>query len=364
LFRGQGEESYVSISEKVITGCLLGTAAGDSLGLPYEGLTAGRQLRMFREICGHRLFFDRGMISDDTEHACMVAMALISSRGDSKVFISSLARLLRRWLLFLPAGTGIATLRAGIRLLAGIPPSKSGVFSAGNGPCMRSAILGVLYGDEPARLSEMVRASTILTHRDPKAEYGAMAVATAASIAARIEEEVSPADFIAHLGEALPAEAREFHHLVEEVAESLARGEPTAVYAASRGLSRGITGYTYHTVPAVIHCWLRNQQHFERALLEIIRCGGDTDTTAAILGAIVGAHVGKEGIPAAWLDKILEWPCSVQYLSRLAHELYLVSTGAEGAKPQSLPFPSSPLRNLPFMLLVLLHGFRRLLPPY
>lgn len=350
--------------EKKITGCLLGTAAGDSLGLPYEGLTAPRQLRMYPEIRGQRLFFDRGMISDDTEHTCMVAMALIFSQGDREAFMSSLARLFKLWLVFLPAGTGMATLKSSIRLLGGASPHKSGVFSAGNGPSMRSAILGVIYGDEPAKLSAMVKASTMITHRDPKAEYGAMAVALAASLAARTETEIKPSDYRDLLKERLPEEASGFHRLMEGVVQSIAQGETTAVYAASQGLSEGISGYTCHTVPAVIHCWLRNQQNFERGLLEIIRCGGDTDTTGAILGAITGAHVGREGIPPVWLDKIMEWPCSVTYMSRLAHELYITCTGEERAKPPSIPFPASPFRNLFFMFLVLLHGFRRLLPPY
>ncbi|MCP4809501.1 MAG: ADP-ribosylglycohydrolase family protein, partial [Proteobacteria bacterium] len=52
-------------------------------------------------------------------------------------------------------------------------------------------------------------------------------------------------------------------------------------------------GYVYHTVPAVIHAWMAYPEDFRNALLDIIGCGGDTDTTGAILGAIVGAGAAE-----------------------------------------------------------------------
>jgi hypothetical protein len=65
-----------------IVGCLLGTAIGDALGLPYEGLTRDRQLVLYPNIDRQRLVFGKGMISDDTEHTCLVAQALIASAGN------------------------------------------------------------------------------------------------------------------------------------------------------------------------------------------------------------------------------------------------------------------------------------------
>jgi ADP-ribosyl-[dinitrogen reductase] hydrolase len=82
------------------------------------------------------------MMSDDTEHSCMVAESLIESGFDPERFEALFAKRLRWWLLGVPAGTGFATLRACLRLLCGIPSYRSGVFSAGNGPAMRAAILG------------------------------------------------------------------------------------------------------------------------------------------------------------------------------------------------------------------------------
>src|SRR5688572_25940638 len=112
--------------EEAIVGCLLGTAVGDALGLPCEGLSRRRQERLFGRIDGHRFLFGRGMVSDDTEHTCLVAQALIASAGDIPRFERHLAREFRFWLLGLPAGIGRATLKAVLRLWLGVGPGRSG----------------------------------------------------------------------------------------------------------------------------------------------------------------------------------------------------------------------------------------------
>ena len=94
-----------------LTGCLLGMAAGDALGLPREGLSARRAERMYGTEIRHRLVAGRGMVSDDTEHACMTGQALLASGGGPARFARSLGWRLSGWLLALPAGVGWGTLR-------------------------------------------------------------------------------------------------------------------------------------------------------------------------------------------------------------------------------------------------------------
>ena len=151
-----------------IVGCILGTAVGDALGLPYEGLSRDRLQKFVPLIQGHNFFINKGAVSDDTEHTCMVAQSLIVSGGEEAEFTDALAMRLRWWLLGLPAGIGKGTLQAIIRLWQKLPPDRSGVDSAGNGAAMRSAILGVCYGADRQKLLSLVKASTIITHKDPK----------------------------------------------------------------------------------------------------------------------------------------------------------------------------------------------------
>lgn len=344
-----------------ICGCLLGTALGDAVGLPYEGLSAKRARRLLGSPTRHRLFFGRGMVSDDTEQSCMVAQALIASGSDPEIFQRKLARSLRWWLVGLPAGVGLATLRSILKMWAGISPARSGVFSAGNGPAMRSAILGAAI-DDLDLLRRMVRANTLLTHTDPSAEEGAFAVALAAWMA-RQSEPVDRQRYLALLVERLSPDSK-LLSLVEQAIVSVGEAEPTTAFAAALGLERGVTGYVLHTVPVAVHAWLSNPADLRIAVQSVIDCGGDTDTTAAIVGGIVGAGVGRDALPADWLDRLWEWPRTVGWMDRLGRILAESIIEAGSSPPPALPIIGLMLRNILFLSIVLFHGFRRLLPPY
>ena len=345
-------------------GCLLGTAVGDALGLPCEGLSKRRQAKLFPVLDCYFFVGKKGMVSDDTEHTCFVAQALIASSGEVEKFSHHLSWSLRFWLLSLPGGIGFATLRAILKLWIGFPVARSGVFSAGNGPAMRSAIIGVCYGDNPPQLREIVRASTRLTHTDPKAEYGALAIAWAAYLASQ-NENVCPENFRNGLADLLPeANAAEFLALMTRAVEAVLQGISTAEFAIQLGLEKGITGYIYHTVPGAIHAWLLHPNNFLAGITTIIRCGGDTDTTAAIVGAIIGARVGKAGIPKQFLQNLSEWPRSIQWIEKLGQQLSEVIEDKKAKTPLSLNYFAVAMRNLFFISVVIAHVLRRLLPPY
>ncbi len=345
-----------------IVGCILGTAVGDALGLPYEGVSPQRATRLLGPPDRYRFVLGRGMVSDDTEHTCMVAQSLIESRGDVDVFIKCFASRLRWWILALPAGVGKATARAGIKLWLGAKPARAGVFSAGNGPAMRAAIFGAAIDHVPYML-ELVHASTRLTHSDPKANYGAIAVALAARHS-RDRESVDANLWLSAVVDAVGEEGSELIDLLRRTVDSAAAGESTMSFADSRGLSKGVTGYTYHTVPVAIHAWLSHSKDFQQAITTIIQCGGDADTTAAIVGGIVGAGVGEAGIPREWIDGIWEYPRSVRWMILLGETLADVSKEKPPAKAPNVNPIAVLIRNSLFLFIVLLHGFRRLAPPY
>jgi ADP-ribosylglycohydrolase len=346
-----------------IIGCLLGTAVGDAVGLPCEGVSKRRQQKLFPDTNGPHLFFNKRMVSDDTEHTCMVAQALIASAGDVDLFARVLARQLRGWILSLPVGTGMATLKACLRLCTGISPERSGVFSAGNGPAMRSAIIGVCYGHDYEKLRALVRASTRITHTDPKAEWGALAVALVAHCM-RSDAEFSPHEYSRRLRELLGDEAQELLQLVEQAADSAVMHQGTQQFATSIGCGERVSGYVLHTVPVALHACFRYSDDVRTAVLETVHCGGDTDSTAAIVGGVLGARVGRGGIPDDWLRSLWEWPRSVRWMSDLGSTLAQVV--AQNQPQKLLPlFALTVLpRNLFLFLLALMHVVRRALPPY
>lgn len=345
-------------------GCLLGTAAGDALGLPYEGLSPRRAAKLFPDTSRHHLLFGKGLVSDDTEHACFVAQALIRSRGDIDEFQRQLARSLRWWLLTLPAGVGFATLRAILKLWLGIAPNHSGVFSAGNGPAMRSPLLGVAFGHDPALLQAYVKTSTEMTHTDPKARFGALAVALATHHGAS-RGDLSSREYLHELHALLADEpATEFLGLVERAAESARTAESVSDFAAGIGSRNGISGYSYHTVPCVLQTWFRHGDDFEAGLQAIIKAGGDADTAGAIYGGIVGARVGAAGIPETWLADIADWPRSIGWIRQLGQTTADSISNEADARCPGYFVPGILPRNLVFLTVVLAHGFRRLAPPY
>ena len=358
--------------EDAIVGCLLGTAVGDALGLACEGLSRRRQLRMFPRLEGYKLLpFGKGLCSDDTEHTCMLAQSLIETAhchdpdGMGISFASNFGWRLRFWLLGLPAGIGFATLRAILKLWIGIPPRWSGVFSAGNAPAMRIALVGVCYGHDLPRMQALVHTATRITHTDLKAQHGATAVALAGHFAATRKRDVTPQEYLAALEQLCGKQAGILLH-VRSVVESVARGESAETYAATIGCANGVTGFIYHTVPVALHVWLRRQTDYRGALLETVRLGGDTDTVAAVVGALVGARVGKDGIPQEWLDDLSEWPRTKDWMERLGVRLAGLVHLPDPHPADAIPLNWIKLlaRNLLFIPLVLAHGFRRLLPPY
>jgi ADP-ribosyl-[dinitrogen reductase] hydrolase len=346
-----------------IAGVLLGTAVGDALGLPREGLSRRRAERLFGpQPLKHRLLFGRGMVSDDTEHACMTAQALLHSACDVNAFAPSLAWRLRFWLLGLPAGIGYATLRSILKLWIGFSPNRSGVWSAGNGPAMRSAILGVCLGDDPERLRAFVRASTRLTHSDPPAERGALLIALAAHYGSRNDPgTVRAAEFLRSARGTLVDADDRINQLLAGIENHLERGSSLAEFADALNLQRGVSGYIYHTAPVTLYAWLRWPGQFRRAVEAVIALGGDSDTTGAITGALAGATCGATGIPEEWIKGLWEWPRSAAWMRELADQLALPPTDWH---PVPLFWPAVIPRNLLFLVTILIHALRRLLPPY
>lgn len=337
-----------------LAGCLLGTAVGDSLGLPTEGLCRERANRFIGPgPLEHRFFLGRGMLSDDTEHACFTLEALAISGGDESRFSRSLAWRLRWWFAGAPAGIGLATAKACLKLWVGTSPSKSGVNSAGNGPCMRAAVLGAALSEDRTRLLSLVDRSSYLTHRDPRAVDGGRVVAVSAARARQVANgELSAAQLIDELHEIVVTE--EWRSRLNLLGSALHEAWTAERVLDGLGCPKGVSGFVMHSAPAALWCWLRSPTDFRRVVESAICLGGDTDTVGAIVGGLAGAGLGEEKIPASWLKGVRDWPRTTDWLQRLAE-----------AVEQGLPVPKkfsvgAVPRNAWFLAVVLGHGFRRL----
>lgn len=346
-----------------LSGCLLGMAVGDALGLPREGLSRLRAAKIFgTPPLKHRFIFKYGMVSDDTEHAIMVVESLLLARNDPNRFMTALAWRLRCWFLCLPAGVGLATARAILKLWLGCSPLRSGVASAGNGPAMRAPVIGATFAFQQHSLEEFVTVSTRITHTDPRAEQGALLIALAAREGA-LHGPVTEAATLLATWRSIVEDAQLLQALTL-IEQHLVHQSSAQVFADELGLSHGVSGFINHTVPVALYAWLRYPNDFRQAVEAVIALGGDTDTTSAIVGGLMGATLGDSAIPGEWLDGIIEWPRSTQWMRRLCARLASYLATGEAMQPPGYCWPAIFLRNITFLLIVLYHGFRRLFPPY
>ena len=345
-----------------IRGLILGTAVGDALGLPAEGLSPETISKLGWSNWKHRFVFGKGMVSDDTEHTLFVCQALLCYPDNVKCFKASLAWKLRWWLFAIPAGIGFGTLRAIIKLWFFVPLNKSGVFTAGNGPAMRSAIIGARFFDDTDKIMEYAKASTELTHTDPKAIVGATAISYAAALAVKStkEQRLDAKSFFGSLRCLCNQDDNEWPKFVDLMEQSLSEGLSVADFVIKMNLKKGVTGYIYHTVPVAIYSWLRYYGNFKTTLTEVLNCGGDTDTAGAITGALAGTTVGEDGIPKEWIDNIMEWPRSISVLRKAADALSLHDKQIPGSIKYF--WPGVIIRSLLMVLVVVGHIFLRLLP--
>ena len=175
------------------------------------------------------------------------------------------------------------------------PKLFEGTGSFGNGAAMRAAPIGAYFADAPEVVAEEAGKSARVTHAHSEGVAGAVAVAMAACFAARAGE-----DEFDLIGEVLPflpdsevrlrlEQAQKMEDLTsEQVAEILGSGQ--AVTAQD-------------TVPFCLWCAHHEGAYFEEALWHTVAGLGDRDTTCAIVGGIVGARVGIDGIPSEWREK-------------------------------------------------------------
>jgi ADP-ribosylglycohydrolase len=333
-----------------LTNSLLGGSLGDSIGLPAEGISAMRIARLWPGPLRHRFLFGCGMVSDDTEHAVITALSIAKHGVDPDRFARDLARRLRWWFAGIPAGIGLGTARSILKLWCGISPARSGVGSAGNGPMMRAAVIGVHLADDEASRRNFTDASTRITHSDPRAAEGARMIAAAAAMACKGMDTAAILDQIERLVESTEMKVR--YPLLRE---ALAAQTEVGTFADSFGRKPGfVSGFAPDSAAVALFAWLRHRGDFRATIESAVKSGGDTDTVAFIAGSLAGIDVGQKGMPTEWITGLRDWPIHPSSIQRLGT-----------ADPPCYPvWPLSLIRNSLFLLIVLTHGFRRLLPPY
>lgn len=170
----------------------------------------------------------------------------------------------------------------------------------GNGGAMRVAPVGAYFADDMDAVIREAVASAEVTHANPDGQAGAVAVAVAAALAARMGEgtmERSGSALLQAAFEATPEGATR-----AGLARALTIPLDYAVATAASVLGAGYRVLSWDTVPFALWCAARHIDDWVEAMWTTVAGLGDRDTTCAMVGGVVVLAHGPEAIPAAWLE--------------------------------------------------------------
>jgi len=184
--------------------------------------------------------------------------------------------------------------------------------SFGNGSAMRVAPVGLLYSHNPEKLREIAYQSSSITHSHELGKEGAALQACAVALALNTpsDEHIDKEAFISGLENFIQDQL--YKEKVAQIRELLGEQDKAEVVTV---LGNGIEAP--RSVPTAIYCFLRQAQSYKDTVIYAISLGGDTDTIAAMAGAISGAYLGIEAIPSEWRAKLE----NREYIEALAENL-------------------------------------------
>ena len=108
---------------------------------------------------------------------------------------------------------------------------------------------------------------------------------------------------------------------LEQLRPFLAAGRSPSAVARHFGWDTGISGFIVPTTVMACYCFLRYPTNFDRAVQSSIGLGGDTDSVAAIVGGLVGAHVGYEKLPTRLVEQLNVPPHNAAWIAEMAERL-------------------------------------------
>lgn len=283
---------------------LVGCAIGDALGNPFEMKPAASPVLQewdgLFKAGGTFWKGEAGQYTDDTLMSMALSASLVEKSGFDPEHVAA------NYLAWYESGNtrGIGTTTAGamvnLKLGAtwqesGLKKTYDGLPAGGNGTAMRAAPIGLYYRKDPEKLLESAMLDASITHNALEPKMGSVAVALATAMLAEGREDLIEV----------------FEDIVEVIADSAVKEKivlainhidfKTEHFEALADI--GVSGYVPETVGAAFYC-LGATTNFKDAVVLAVKAGGDTDTTAAIVGAMAGTLYGLDGIPSEYKDKV------------------------------------------------------------
>lgn len=326
-----------------IRGSLIGGAIGDALGYPVEFIYSYEEIQKRYGECGitrldtnqHWLGEDeqvgKAVVSDDTQMTLFTANGLLNAKRQKSNMIYSICRAYIEWYLTqvgkwsnkykdcwiaripelnkrrAPGNTCMSSLYA---IYSGREPMNN---SKGCGGVMRIAPIP-LYAAVDNRMGildadKLAGDAAEITHQHP---LGFISAALMSHVIYRLALDIEPTqDSMKHYIMEGVAEMRKqykaYHNDVERMAELAER----AIFLLDKGktdlenighLGEGWTGE--EALAIALYCALKHFDSFENAMIAAVNHGGDSDSTGAVTGNILGAAIGYEAIPQFYKDDL------------------------------------------------------------
>lgn len=278
-----------------IAGSVLGLPLGDAVGAPFEGKRAAEVPDPLPALELPWMGLPPGSTTDDTAMARNLVRSL-TARGELDPD-DLMARHLE-WFRSGPPDVGAFTRRVLSRVDRGEDASEAArsvweergpEVSAGNGSVMYCAPLGLAYANRAEELPEVAPKLSALTHHDERCRTAVLAVTVAVAALARgqsSEGAVGAAFLAVEDGEG----GEELEYLVE-------------MAGVGRPIDGPDQGFCLFTAGVGLQSLLGTGD-FEAEVRRVVSLGGDTDTNAAVAGALLGTLVGEEGLSHEWLDRL------------------------------------------------------------
>lgn len=319
-------------------GCLLGGAAGDAMGYPVENMKREEIIEKYgnRGILRYELTDGKAEISDDTQLTLFTANALINAavsefiEGGSFDCIFHLKRAYSDWLKTQRCGSlsessSFSTWitrnselfnvrRPGRTCIESIETGAEGSLekpinnSKGGGGVMRAAPIGLYCAaDGFSREDSIIMAakSAALTHGH---ELGYISAAMMVDLLWLIynRTELSLAEAVASMKSEIYKLFRDFKH-IDEIDEAVGLAMELADKDIEEYKAVAVIGEGWVAEEAIaiaIYSCLKHCDNFQEAVLTAVNHAGDSDSTGALAGSIMGCYLGYECIPVHMLERL------------------------------------------------------------
>ncbi len=322
-------------------GCLIGGAVGDALGYAVEFMHEASIKKHFGEqgIVDYALIDGVAQISDDTQMTLFTANGLLlgttrgMTRGIMGKYSDYIAFCYKDWLqtqvsdypldekypyswlvnvpeLFdrrAPGNTCLSALSSFCRGVKGTIEEPINT-SKGCGGVMRVAPIGIYFGGKRISIQEvdMIAAETAaITHGHDLGYIPAAALVHIIHLVSH-DKDITLLNAVNDMIETMPRLFPEAKHIKDftelmRLAVDLAQSDDSDIDAIHK-LGEGWVAE--ETLAIAIFCTLRYSTDFQKAIVAAVNHNGDSDSTGAVAGNILGAYLGMSAIPQKYIDNL------------------------------------------------------------